>query len=92
MADKPPRALKPVAVLWVDSQAQPGWGEYKRDVDLVCSTVGHLVERTKTRIVVALSLSQNHYGDYLTIPRCAVKSIHHLNPAPTKAGRAERGK
>lgn len=83
MAAKP-QPLKPVLVHWVDSMAQPGWGEYERDTDALCATVGHLVEQTESRVVVALSKSKDHYSDYLTIPRCAVKSIKHLSPVPPK--------
>jgi len=74
--------LTPVVVHWVDSVAQPGWGGYAEDTNMVCATAGFLVRKTPKAVVVALNKSNHVFGDYITIPCCSVISIKTLRPGP----------
>lgn len=73
--------LNLVLVEWVDSLGSPGWNNNFENGDMRCVTSGHLIEKTKDRIVVALNKSlnsENAYGDYMEIPLCAVTKITKL--------------
>ncbi len=74
--DKHPK-VKPVVVRWVDSTGISGWSKYTAS-KMECTTVGHLVEKTKDRVVIALNRSQYNDGDYMEIPNVAIKSIKKL--------------
>lgn len=70
-----------VRVDWIDSVGQAGWGDYNDDTDLYCVSAGHLVSKDRKRIVLALNRSAYGYGDYITIPRVAVRRITVLQTA-----------
>jgi len=69
--------VKPVYVEWIDSMGSGGWGIYKPG-DMRCVSVGHLVQKTKDRVVIALSRSAHTDGDHMEIPMFAVKKIRRL--------------
>ena len=68
---------KPVAVYWLDSMGSAGWHTLKKS-DLECVTVGHLYAKDKNRVTIALNRSAYGYGDYMEIPRKAVRRIKRL--------------
>lgn len=74
--DKHPKT-KPVIVRWVDSMKNSGWRDYESS-GLECTTIGHLVSRTKERVAVCMNRSKYGDGDYMEIPMCSVKSIRRL--------------
>lgn len=71
---------KPIIVDWVDSMGTSGWHAETegKATDMRCCTVGHFVEEDKDSITVALSRSPYSHGDYLTIPRCAIRRTRRL--------------
>lgn len=71
-------AVKAVRVDWIDSMAQHGWGHYDPEVEMACTSVGILVESRGDRVVLALSRSAYQHGDYLSIPRSAVRRVKRL--------------
>lgn len=76
--------LRPVLVEWIDSMSQAGWGEYQRDTDPDCASCGHLIDLSEKRVVLALNRSAYDTGQYITIPRVAVRRVWRLE----RAGRA----
>jgi len=65
-----------VRVFWLDSHSQDGWGEYDKPTNLECVSIGHLVHRDESAIVLALNKnSYGMYGSFITIPMCSVKWI-----------------
>lgn len=69
--------LKPVMVDWIDSVSQSGWGEYA-GADLRCTSVGFLIKNDKDVVVLALNDNAYQSGQYITIPKIAVKKIRRL--------------
>jgi len=71
-----------VVVDWIDSVGQGHWGEYDEKTDMRCTSVGFLLKKDKTRIVLAMNKSHQGatpgYGHYMTIPALAVKKIRKL--------------
>jgi hypothetical protein len=66
-----------VRVDWIDSTQQFGWGEYQ-ETDMLCTSVGILVEKRKDKIVLAQSWSEEQLATYMTIPMVAVLKIRTL--------------
>jgi hypothetical protein len=79
-----------VLVVWTDSMAQWGWGEYIENVPPQCVTIGHLFRQNEEAVIVALSRTAGLHGSYITIPRLAVKSITSLVPAVKTCVRKRR--
>jgi len=71
-----------VLVKWIDSTYyQPSWETIQcaKQLDVVsCVSAGWLVKKTKRRIVLAISRTNDQYGGLICIPRCAVQSIKRL--------------
>ena len=67
----------PVIVEWIDSMSSGGWHDYKES-DLTCYTVGMLYEDKKDRVVIAMNKSAHGYGDYMEIPKIAIKKVTRL--------------
>lgn len=88
--------LEPVLVVWADSTLQEGWGWYIENISPECVTIGHLFRENDEVVVVALSRTAGFYGSFITIPRCAVKSItplvaaRHRSMSRDQARRAAR--
>lgn len=76
MKDKHPKTA-PVIVRWVDSMKASGWHDYK-ETGMECTSVGHLIKKTKERVVIAMNRSTCGDGDYMEIPMVAVKSVKRL--------------
>ena len=74
--DKHPKT-QPVIVRWIDSMKASGWRDHE-DSKMECTSVGHLVKRTKDRVVIAMNRSHCGDGDYMEIPTCAIKSVKRL--------------
>ena len=82
--------LRPVEVLWVDSQSSNTWQSVDakiRDAEnasLTCRSVGMFVKKTKDRIIIAQSVALDNaheafsMSDTLSIPIEAVKEINKL--------------
>lgn len=68
-----------IKIYWVDSVEQSGWVKHDPNTVLECESIGYLIEKNDTRIVIA----KNHgghsdnpsWGSYMSIPICAVKRI-----------------
>ena len=76
MAKRHPKA-RPVIVRWIDSISTGGWCNDPRS-KMECTTVGHLVERTKKGVTVALNRSHYGNGDFIEIPASAIRSVRRL--------------
>ena len=74
--DKHPKT-KPVIVRWIDSMGSSGWRKYEAS-GMECTSIGHLVEKTKDRVVICQNRSHCGDGDFMEIPLVAVKSIKRL--------------
>ena len=74
--DKHPK-VSPVIVRWVDSMGASGWHEYKPSA-MECTSVGHLISKTKDRVTICMNHSHYGKGDYMEIPTIAIKSIRKL--------------
>lgn len=70
--------VEPVEIYWIDSMGTGGWQGRLEESRMECTTVGHLVERRKDRVVVAQSRSHYGYADLLEIPNVAVKRVRRL--------------
>jgi len=70
---------KPVKVDWIDSMNTSGWCDYTV-TDMECTTVGLYYAETDERIVIAMNVSHDSktYGNYMEIPKCAIKKITRL--------------
>jgi hypothetical protein len=80
-----PKPMPVVEVEWDDSCSGGGWStadQYaKRDVLPACS-VGYLLSRDRTRIIIVQSQAENgDVNDCITIPRGMVKQIRVLEKA-----------
>ena len=67
-----------VKVKWVDSCFHTGW---RKDASpSTCRTIGFLVQDTKEKLTLAMSVSPNtnNFSDAMCIPRCAVKKVKKL--------------
>lgn len=69
---------KPVVVEWDDSMSSSGWRDYEKS-DMVCYTVGMLHKDEKDRVVIAQNKSAYGFGDYMEIPKVAIKKIKRLS-------------
>jgi len=69
---------KPVHVTWVDSMQTPGWQTAHKDANLICESVGFLADKNKKRIKLYMNSSSHCKGDYIEIPRIAVKKMRYL--------------
>lgn len=71
--------MKLVLVEWVDSTSSTGW-ENDPDLELsICKTVGYLTRKTKEKVVLAQSISDNNNVDNkFAIPRGCIQSIKEL--------------
>lgn len=81
MTEQMPKII-PVYIEWVDSSNARGWRDYEPHDTLLCSTVGHLIERNKHRIAVACSMAHGsevaRWNDIIEIPAEAVKKFKRL--------------
>lgn len=69
----------PVVVEWLDSNSTSGWGHDHKQTDLSCISVGLLVHEFRDRITLAQSKEAGgDYGDFLEIPRVAVRKLRRL--------------
>lgn len=78
MATKRP---KKVMVKWEDSAATSGWYDLDRKPygAVMCYSAGWLIEDTKKHVVLALNWNEGQCGDYMTIPRSAVRKVKRLH-------------
>lgn len=75
-----------VEVTWLDSCVDSGWhasdAAFVRAAPSLCSSVGWLLERSKTQLVLAQSRTSSdegeQYADVLTIPAAVVKRVRRL--------------
>ena len=72
-----------VMVKWVDSATESGW--IRKQVARTesggvskCCTVGILLKESPDELTIMQNVSDNQYGDFMTIPRCCVRSIYKL--------------
>lgn len=80
------KTTTPYEVTWLDSCVDSGWhahdAAFVRAAPTLCKSVGYLIERTKTQLVLAQSWTTNEDGDQLadvlTIPAAVVKSVRRL--------------
>lgn len=74
------KKLRKVHVRWLDSAAtSTPWMDDDTTLSLdECESVGYLVERTKTTVLIAQSRSSGQWGNPLAIPRVAVTSMRTL--------------
>lgn len=65
---------------WVDSMATNGWHSFSTaDKELLCRTVGFLVDETDDAFAVAGSVSQTgSVLDQITIPRVAIVKMFEV--------------
>lgn len=77
------KKIKPVRVDWVDSIGADGWHDHQPS-DMSCVTVGMLYNETKHSVVIALNRSAYKHGDYIEIPKVAIKSITKLKKSPRR--------
>lgn len=69
----------PVVVEWVDSNSTGGWNDNHQPTDMSCVSVGLLVQELPDRIILAQSREAGGWwGDFIEIPRVAVKKIRKL--------------
>ena len=69
----------PVVVEWLDSNSTGGWDASHKITDMSCISVGLLVQKLPDRIVLAQSHEADGlYGDFIEIPRVAVKKLRRL--------------
>ena len=66
-----------VRVDWIDSMGSSGWHEHRKS-DLRCTSVGMLYDETDESVVIALNRSAYNHGDYIEIPKIAIKKITKL--------------
>lgn len=71
--------MKYVKVKWVDSCSPERYWNWDVDgkPDHIVS-IGFLVRKTKHTIVICASTGESSKGGWMTIPRCAIKSIKRL--------------
>lgn len=86
--------MKRVQVDWLDISGGPDnldvWADRDTILDrckpIMCSTVGWILEKTKHRLLMASSRTDEeppHYSDLNVIPRACIKRITDLpDPAP----------
>lgn len=67
----------PVLVEWVDSMSTQGWRDLG-GTDIKCQTVGMFVQEDREKVAVCLNKSAYGYGDYIEIPKVAIKRIRKL--------------
>ena len=77
------KKIKPVRVDWVDSMGHSGWRDYE-PAEMSCVSVGMLYKENKDSIVIALNKSAYNHGDYMEIPKVAIKSITKLKKSPRR--------
>ncbi len=68
---------------WVDSTSMQGWVNDYKTPNVNCVSVGLLVSENKESITIASNKSlgfENAYGQYMTIPKCAIKKRKWLKP------------
>lgn len=68
----------PVIVSWIDSVQSLGCGELHSPSDMTCVSSGFLVSKTKDRITLAMNWDGAEFGQYMEIPRVAVKKLRRL--------------
>jgi hypothetical protein len=79
---------KPVEVTWQDPSAQGGWRDHEETLSraqvMDCTSVGYLVQRDETKLVLVQSHSPEQHGkdelwaDSLAIPAAVVQKVRHL--------------
>ena len=70
---------EPVEVRWVDTMGTSGWhsvAEGRSDPEIV--SVGHLIERTRTHVLLAAHSCHYRPGDYTQIPIEVVRRVRRL--------------
>ena len=72
-----------VRVDWIDSMATPGWGEFNKP-DLKCVSAGILFEQDKDSLTIIQNRSAYQDGEYMTIPRRAIKRVKTLERPRSK--------
>ena len=72
------KKLDPVKVYWIDSMGNSGWGSLREHSNMNCTTVGHFIEKTKDRLILAMNSSEYFTGDHMEIPLVAIKKIKKL--------------
>ena len=80
-----------VEVSWYDAHSTSGWdtiAEYQAtgDTVLIVRTVGFLLRRTATALVILQTITTDatEGADAITIPRCMVHRIRYLVPRSSK--------
>ena len=74
-----------VEIFWIDSCSDAGWKTAIESKGVLSSvrSVGYLLEQTEDLVCIARSMvtEEGHcpYGDLLTIPKVAIKSMKHIN-------------
>lgn len=73
------KKCKIVIVEWVDSMGSSGWHDYT-ETNMDCVSAGHLIAVKKDRVVIAMNKSMHNstYGDYMEIPKAAIKKISRI--------------
>ena len=80
---RPEVKARPVAIIWSDA-AHIGAGQWLEtplgDTSIEITTVGLLVRKTKTHLVIAHSLDEDgNVTGVFSIPRSAVRKVHPLS-------------
>lgn len=76
--------LSMLEIEWVDSCSSKGWGSrdyhIKDFAESHCRTVGYLIERSKTSMSLAQSISDDtkNLADVMSIPTVAIKKVRRL--------------
>lgn len=69
----------PVVIEWIDANSTAGWDLDHKPTPMRCISAGLLVEDRHDRVILAQSKAgTGDYGDFLEIPRVAVKKLRRL--------------
>ncbi len=77
--------MKMVKATWIDSAfGRHGWESKKHYANIepqTCTTVGFLVKRSASKVIIALNTDQHgDVADCMVIPRKNIKKLEYLKP------------
>lgn len=78
--------MKVIYVEWEDAASREGWiskEEAHNATNVICSTVGFLVKKTRVVTILAASISDELYGDIWTIPTKNIVKLEVLKTVKT---------
>ena len=70
-----------IEVKWLDSCHHQGWheiSETKNYHPAHCRSTGYLIRNDDKEILMAMNLQSTNAGDFMSIPKCAIKEMKEL--------------